>query len=122
MMKSYLQNVLAAASLAFVTSSAFAQVLGIDTSASAQAVKQANAGVAQVNQRERPQWLEAGLHIVHQNEDCSAPEKQLAFATDMTGKLMACVGPQSKWTDAAPFVRLMYDASFSCGAGIPGVC
>jgi hypothetical protein len=94
----------------------------IDGTATEQAVKQANAAVADLKQREQPQWLESGLRIVQSNEDCSAPGNQLAFATDINGKLMACSGPQSKWTDAAPIVRAIDQASFSCGAGIPGLC
>ena len=110
--------VLFATTLCVVSGSVQADAV-IDGTTTEQAVKQANAVVAVRKQREQPQWLESGLRIVQPNEDCSAPGHQLAFATDVNGKLMACPGPQSKWTDAAPIVRLMHEASFGCGGGIP---
>jgi hypothetical protein len=94
----------------------------IDGAAYEQAVKGANAVADQLKQHEKPQWLESGLRIVRAGEDCSAPKNELSFAPDIDGKLMTCAGPQGKWTDAAPIVRAIDQASFSCGAGIPGLC
>lgn len=111
----------AVAVLALVSGSVQADAL-VDGTAYEQAVKQANAAADQIKQRERPQWLESGLRIVRVGEDCSAPKNQLSFATDVNGKLMACGGPHDKWADAAPIVRVIDQASFSCGVGIPGVC
>lgn len=114
-------SVVAVAALALVSGSVQADAL-VDGTAYEQAAKQANAAADQLKQREKPQWLESGLRIVRAGEDCTAPKNQLSFATDISGKLMACAGPQDKWTDAAPILRVIDQASFSCGAGIPGLC
>ena len=111
-------SLVAVAMLAVVSGSVRADAL-VDGTAYEQAAKQATALAGQLKQREQPQWLESGLRIVQSNEDCSAPGNQFSFATDIDGKLMACPGPHSKWTDAAPIVRVMHAASFSCGGGIP---
>jgi hypothetical protein len=114
-------TVAAAAALALVSGSVHADA-SVDGTAYEQEVKQANAAADQIKQGERQQWLESGLQIVRVGEDCSAPKNRLSFATDANGKLMTCGGPHDKWADAAPIVRMIDQASFSCGAGIPGLC
>lgn len=91
----------------------------VDRTTYEHAAPQATVAADQLEPREQPQWLEAGLRIVRPSENCSAPGGQFSFATDINGKLMACPGPHSQWVDAEPILRIMHAASFSCGSGIP---